>query len=228
MSQENLQGGQPSPAQVATPQQESASCRAEKQRKILTVAAQAFATQDFHKVRTDEIATAAGVGKGTLFRYFATKEDLFVAAMIYGLEMARAEIDRALAGVQGPADRLETACRHLVTFYRANECLFHLLHHERTLREHARHAEFHARQEALRTKLAEILRDGQEAGCFRKSDPAITGRLFFGMLRTALRMTELRERPANEVAAVILDLFLRGVGKAPGKGSAAPPGSPGA
>lgn len=213
---------------ISSPAAESSCCKAEKQRKILEVAARAFATQDFHKVKTDDIATASGIGKGTLFRYFATKEDLFVAAMIYGVEVASAEMDRALAGVSGPAERLETACRQLVAFYRANECLFHLLHHERTLREHARHAEFHARQEALRGRIADILRDGQAAGCFRKTDPAVTGRLFFGMLRAALRMNDLRQKPAPEVAALVLELFLKGVGKAPCRGSAAPPGSPGA
>jgi hypothetical protein len=47
------------------------------------------------------------------------------------------------------------------------------------------------------------------------------------LLRTALRMAELRERPAPEVAGLILDLLLKGVGRAAPKGSAAPPGAPG-
>jgi len=205
---------------------ESPLCKARKQQKLLEAAARAFSAEDFHKVRTDDIATAAGVGKGTLFRYFANKEELFVATMVYSVEVASAEMDRALAGISGPQERLETACRHLVAFYRQNECLFHLLHHEKVLREQSRHRDFHQRQDQLREKLAQVLRDGQAAGCFRKFDAAIACRLLFGMVRTAMRAGDLRERPAEEVAGLILDLFLKGVGK-PGCRSAAPPGTAG-
>jgi len=193
---------------------ESPLCKARKQQMILDAAARAFAGQDFHKVRTDDIAAAAGVGKGTLFRYFASKEELFVATMVYSVEVASAEMDRALAGIYGPQERLETACRHLVHFYQNNECLFHLLHHEKTLHDQPRHCEFHARLNQQREKIAQILRDGQAAGCFRnKVDAAVAGRLLFGMMRTAMRMPEFKGRSSDEISGALLDLFLRGAGK---------------
>ena len=202
--------------------QESPLCKAHKQQKLLESAAKAFAGQDFHKVRTDDIAAAAAVGKGTLFRYFASKEDLFVATMIYSVEVASAEMDRALAGIDGPQERLETACRHLVHFYQHNENLFQLLHSDKALHDQPRHAEFHARQNLLREKIAQVIRDGQAAGCFRKVDAAVAGRLLFGMMRTAMRMDGLKERSAEEISGSLLDIFLKGVGKCR---PAAPPGA---
>lgn len=225
----------PQAAEQAAP--ESPLCKARKQQKILEAAARAFAGEDFHKVRTDDIAAAAGVGKGTLFRYFAGKEELFVATMVYSVEVASAEMDRALAGIYGPQEHLETACRHLVHFYRHNECLFQLLHHDKALQDQPRHAEFHAHMGQQREKIAHIIRDGQAAGCFRKVDAAIAGRLLFGMMRTAMRMGEFQGRSADEIAGTLLDLFLRGVGKghaqcrpagAAAPGREAPPGAPGA
>ncbi|HOX05611.1 MAG TPA: TetR/AcrR family transcriptional regulator [Planctomycetota bacterium] len=202
----------PQPAEQA--QAESPLCKARKQQKILEAAARAFAGQDFHKVRTDDIAAAAGVGKGTLFRYFAGKEELFVATMVYSVEVASAEMDRALAGIYGPQERLETACRQLVDFYQKNECLFQLLHGDKALHDQPRHAEFHARLQQQRDKIAQILRDGQAAGCFRqKFDAAVAARLLFGMMRTAMRVPEFKDRPADEIAGTLLDLFLRGAGK---------------
>ena len=194
-------------------EEESGGGRRRKRQGLLEAASRAFADQDYHKVCTEHIASAAGVGKGTLFRYFASKEDLFVATLVYSVEVATAEIDRALAGLTEPLERLETVCENLVAFYRENGHLFHLLHHHKALHEQAGHREFHAKQNLLRGKIAEIISAGRRAGRLRDVDPTIAGRMLFGMLRAALRSGELKDRSPHEVARVILDLFIRGAGR---------------
>ena len=47
--------------------------------RILMAAARLFAGRRFHEVRMEDIADAAGFGKGTLYRYFKDKEELFEA-----------------------------------------------------------------------------------------------------------------------------------------------------
>ena len=49
--------------------------------KVLDAAARLFGTQRFHEVRMEDIAAEATVGKGTLYRYFNDKEELFVALL---------------------------------------------------------------------------------------------------------------------------------------------------
>ncbi len=205
---------------------ESRCCKHKKRRKILETAARAFAHEHFHKVRTDDIAATAGVGKGTLFRYFASKEELFVATLVYSVEVAAAEIDRALAGLSEPRERLETVCEKLVAFYRENDHLFHLFHHHKALHDQEGHREFHERQNALRGKVVEMIKAGQAAGRFRQVDPVIAGRLLFGMLRTALRIPEFKGRAPHDIARITMDLFTRGAGKcrAEAPADAAPPG----
>src|SRR5687767_3152762 len=44
---------------------------------ILEVAAQLFAKRHYHEVRMEDIALKAGVAKGTIYRYFEDKEDLY-------------------------------------------------------------------------------------------------------------------------------------------------------
>jgi len=53
----------------------------EKKRQLIAnTAAKLFATRPFHKVKLDDVASAAGVGKGTLYIYFKSKEEpLFLA-----------------------------------------------------------------------------------------------------------------------------------------------------
>jgi AcrR family transcriptional regulator len=213
------------PSEVGKQETEGACCRGRKRQKILEVAARAFAQQDYHKVCTEHIASAAGVGKGTLFRYFPTKEALFVATLVYSVEVAAAELDRALAGLEEPLERLETVCEYLIAFYRENDHLCQLLHHHRPLSDQPAHQAFHERQNLLRGRIAEIVAAGQAAGRLRPMDASLAGRLLFGMMRSALRSPELAKRSPREIAGILLDLFIRGAGRVE---PAAPPGPPGA
>jgi AcrR family transcriptional regulator len=201
-------------------------CRQKKRRRILDAAARAFAAEDFHKVSTEKIAMAAGVGKGTLFRYFSSKEELFIATLSYSVDVAGAEMDRALAGLDDPVERLETVCEHLFAFYRDNMHLFHLLHHDKALQEKG-HDQVHEKQNRLRGKIAEMIQAGIRSGRFRQVDPVVSGRLLFGMLRTVMRSPEFKDGTPQQVSRTVLDLFTRGVGRRPeaaAAGEAAPPG----
>src|SRR5947207_3201710 len=51
----------------------------EKKRQLIAAtAARLFATRPFHKVKLDDVAAEAGVGKGTLYIYFKSKDELYL------------------------------------------------------------------------------------------------------------------------------------------------------
>jgi AcrR family transcriptional regulator len=60
-----------------------------KRERLLAAARSLFAKRGFAATTTAQIAERAGVGAGTLFLYFASKEDLLV-------DIFRAEMDRAI------------------------------------------------------------------------------------------------------------------------------------
>ena len=51
----------------------------DRHQEILEAASRVFAARDFHDVLTEEIAALAGIGKGTIYRYFETKDELYLA-----------------------------------------------------------------------------------------------------------------------------------------------------
>lgn len=55
--------------------------KAERRQRIMAVADELFASKGVKNTSTDEIARAADVGQGTLFRNFATKAELLIAVM---------------------------------------------------------------------------------------------------------------------------------------------------
>ena len=54
----------------------------QKRQDILSSARALFKDKGFHNTKMDEIALAAGVGKGTLYEYFKNKQDIFDEACI--------------------------------------------------------------------------------------------------------------------------------------------------
>lgn len=55
----------------------------DKRRQILAAAASVFADRGFHQARIADIAAAAGVGKGTIYEYFASKKELFQRLLVH-------------------------------------------------------------------------------------------------------------------------------------------------
>ena len=51
---------------------------------ILSAAEVVFARRDYHEVQMDDVVEASGVGKGTLYRYFPSKQALYFAVIFEG------------------------------------------------------------------------------------------------------------------------------------------------
>lgn len=74
--------------------------------EILEAAYAVFIERGFAAARLEDVAQRAGVAKGTIYRYFADKEALFLAVM-QGLETPVFEqVDEFIAQFPGPTDEL--------------------------------------------------------------------------------------------------------------------------
>jgi AcrR family transcriptional regulator len=82
----------------------SASKISERMNKVVDAAAQLFARQGYHGTNTREIAQCANISENTLFRYFASKEDLFwnvLNSRLRGLELRR-DLKSGILGREEP------------------------------------------------------------------------------------------------------------------------------
>ena len=53
--------------------------RQEKARQIIQHATAIFAHKGYNATKIDDVAASAGIGKGTVYEYFESKQDLFLA-----------------------------------------------------------------------------------------------------------------------------------------------------
>jgi AcrR family transcriptional regulator len=69
--------------------------------ELTAAALEVFVEKGYAATRLDDVAARAGVSKGTLYLYFAGKEDLFKAVVREGLLPALAEGEALVAGFKG-------------------------------------------------------------------------------------------------------------------------------
>jgi AcrR family transcriptional regulator len=86
--------------------------KAESRRRILEAAKDVFFRDGFMRANLDEMAEKAGVAKGTLYRYFESKADLYVAVLALNSEI----FDEHMKGHAVGATALDRL-RNLASFY---------------------------------------------------------------------------------------------------------------
>jgi TetR/AcrR family fatty acid metabolism transcriptional regulator len=80
----------------------------EKRNAILDAALQVFAKHGYAAARMSDIAAAAGVGKGTVYLYFASKEDLLMGVFEARVNKILAMIDEMVVSRVSPREGLQT------------------------------------------------------------------------------------------------------------------------
>jgi AcrR family transcriptional regulator len=93
------------------------TCDPKRGQQILDAAAQLFAKHRYHEVRMDDIAAHAGVAKGTLYRYYRDKEDLYLALTIHGIHRLYEESHGQIVNPGDPDRKLRDFITRIVRFY---------------------------------------------------------------------------------------------------------------
>jgi len=86
------------------------------------------------------IADKLGVGKGTIYRYFTSKEKLFTAVMEQMMHQLADEIAANVDGVVNPLERLKSVIRSHMNFFSRNLNLLEIFVHYRS--EYKHHSKF--------------------------------------------------------------------------------------
>lgn len=103
----------------------------ERSNKILECAIQIFPREGFAATDVQQIADAAGVGKGTIYRHYGNKEQLFLAAAKYVREQMLDEAEAQANRETEPFARLRSGIRAVIDYFRRQPEVVELLIQER-------------------------------------------------------------------------------------------------
>jgi AcrR family transcriptional regulator len=184
-------------------------------RQIFAAASKLFLRYGFHETSMRQIAVEAGMGKSTLYDYFASKEEIllyFVEEELRGTHTIAAGI----AANEGMAsDKLTRILHALWEDLEKNRAMAALF-----TREVARLGETATRRVAqkrlqFRAVLQEIIEQGIAEGEFRPLDSGTTASALHSLMTMPfydwLRRSEHKEGGA--IAEMMIDIFLNGVCK---------------
>ena len=147
---------------------------AERREALIETAIRVFSDGSYRGTTTAEIARAAGISEPILYRHFASKRDLYLAALDHVWGDMRASWERALESTDNVREALETMGRGHVT---VRDCKFQMAElwvqalgeaaEDPELRKHLRR---HMRE--VHDFMADVIRRGQEEGVLHRDRDA--------------------------------------------------------
>jgi AcrR family transcriptional regulator len=137
--------------------------------RLLTAAAQEFARAGFERASVDAISLAAGYAKGTIYNYFPSKEELFLAVV----EEASAQAAVSPAPADAPArERLAAVIAGFCAWAREHDAFARVLVRECLMGTPGLYPRVILAETPLVGELETILRDGARSGELRDDVPA--------------------------------------------------------
>lgn len=186
--------------------------QARRQEEILDAAAQLFAEQGFAQADVQQLADRLEVGKGTIYRYFPSKEELFRAAVDRGLRGLDEHVDAAVADVPDPLERIERAILAFLVYFDDHPELAELFVQERAHFKGARTPAYFAHHEATSGPWRQLYRHLAAQGRVRDlPDPDLdtVNDLMYGTI-LANHLTGRRISPQRQARA-ITDIVFNGI-----------------
>jgi AcrR family transcriptional regulator len=187
----------------------------DRRKDIMQAAEDLFTSRRFHEITMDDVSHKAGVGKGTIYRYFQDKDDLFSQTAMHGFDELCDLLERTAPSGTPFAKHLLGACERVSAFFRKRRPLFRMMQTEE-FRMHWCKGELRSRwmthRKRMASAVANILHRGIQEGSVRGDVPAeVLASILLSMLRTHAR--DLAETPgkSNDLR-IVVDLFLHGAG----------------
>jgi len=185
-------------------------------RDILRAAEIIFTRRDFHEVLMEDVAQKCGVGKGTLYRYFPSKRDLYLAVMFEGIEALRDDLRAALAGPAAPVEKIECIVRCILRHFWDRRFFFALIHRNEHRPEDPEGREWLRRRTEIVDIVQHTLEEAIAAGRMRGMNSRTAAEMLLGMVRGVNRYRR-RADALDDAVAAIVDVFWRGVARAPAR-----------
>jgi len=196
------------------PREQLESFRASKRERILRAAIDVFAQSGYFNAKVSEIAKAAGVADGTIYLYFNGKEDLLVTIFREHTRNYLQSLERELAAISRPEERMRVAIRHHLETLGRDRSLAIVsqveLRHSLKFMSLLSHGEVADYLNMLR----KIVEHGQAEGTFRRSlHPALVAKSVFGVLDEMVTSWILSEKEYTlaEQSDGVADLILNGL-----------------
>jgi AcrR family transcriptional regulator len=188
--------------------------REKRRRNILAAAESLFARSSYDAVQMDDIARQASVGKPTIYRYFASKDELFLEVFRTALQKLQEQLSEILAADLRPAAALDATIRISFGMLGNQVSALRLLTDGQPDLIIRWRGEFDRYRLFLVSTFREIIDRGIDCGDFRAVDLDVIPPVLVGMIRGGLMSVDTVNGRSKMTTAAI-DLVLAGLRRQP-------------
>lgn len=179
---------------------------------IIDTSAPLFARRGYHATGITELCEANDLGKGALYHYIGSKEELLAAIHDRVMDEVMLGAHRvAEAGGPPPVQLSNHGDELLDVIHRFPDHVWVFLHEFPALTGE-RAEQFRQRRREYEARIEAVLRAGVESGEFRDLDPWLTARAWLGMHNyTYLWLRPGGRLSARDVAKPFAEIFTHGI-----------------
>lgn len=200
------------PQPVPEPAKRQRKSAEQRRDDILSASRKVFAERGFRCADVQQIADRAGVGKGTIYRFHATKDDLFKATVEHAMQQLTGRVDDAIVGFEQPIEQLRAAFRAYLVFFQEYPEVIELFVHERAELLGAQPLYF-VYSNARRRRWLDICQQLIDSGRCRISSPELIldalGNLAYGSV--FVNRVSGRNEALTEHADELFDMLFMGI-----------------
>jgi len=179
---------------------------------IIDRSAPVFARNGYHATGIMELCVANNLGKGALYHYIGSKEELLAAIHDRVMDEVMAGADRVAEAGGSPPRQLAMLGEELLdVIHRYPDHVWVFLHEFPALTGE-RAAQFRERRRGYEERVEAVLQAGVDSGEFRELQPKLTAMAWLGMHNyTYLWLKAGGQLSARDVAKPFADIFMRGI-----------------
>ena len=196
--------------------------KAESRRRILDSARDIFFRDGFMAANLDEVAENASVAKGTLYRYFESKADLYVAVLAENGKVFTDKMEQASGQAQEPVEQLRAISRFYYEHWTTHPEYFQIfwaIDNQSVIGDlpSAVIDEVTKLWEQSLEILDRVLQRGVEGGQFGACDTWQTANILWTVANALIESEStmarrgLRRRPLEEIYPAAIELILKGL-----------------
>ena len=172
---------------------------------IFDSAIQVFAENGYDGATVDEVASNAGVAKGTLYYHFSSKEELFNFIVSEGISLIDSKVKEATSTVTDPLEKLEISAKVQLKYVYDHKDLFRVIMSQIWGNKNI-HIEIREQIKHIMSMSSERINEMIKYGYISESNSEILSYCFIGVLFSSALYDILNENEYNQ--AEIIEKFM--------------------
>lgn len=151
----------------------------DRRQEIIEAAAKSFSLFGYKATTMDQVAKIANVGKGTIYTFFANKEELFNAIIKKMIEEMRIEADKVTKDKESFEEKAHAGLMHMLKFRKTHLLYAKLIDEEKELRTPAVAEVLEEIEEAIVSYVEEKIKKAIATGEVKQCDTKLVAYLLF-------------------------------------------------